>query len=82
MMERIFFCYSVRRLEGGIAAGQTQWKAHHGLDFLLIAALLEGSLELILRGHIGRIVLMHLWTASARWSSGGGGARCSVRTRL
>lgn len=35
-------------------------RAHHGLDLLLIATLLEGSLELILGGNIGCIVLVHL----------------------
>jgi hypothetical protein len=59
MMERIFFCWSVRR-PGTSPRGYARREAHHGLDLLLIAALLEGCLELILRGHIGRIVLVHL----------------------
>jgi hypothetical protein len=41
-------------------AGQPQWQAYHGLDLLLIVALLQSLLELILSGNVGGIVLVYL----------------------
>jgi hypothetical protein len=37
--------------------------AHHGFNLLLVAALLQGLLELILGRNVGRIVLVYLWSA-------------------
>jgi hypothetical protein len=53
-------------LEGGAAAIAG---AHHGLDLLLIAALLERLLELILGRNVGGIVLVYLSPQSALRSS-------------
>lgn len=67
-MESIFFCGVVRwAAQRGGAVAMTI--THHGLDLLLVIALLESLLKLILGGHVGGIVLVYLSLQSAPWSS-------------
>jgi hypothetical protein len=58
-MERILFCKGVRQpvQHGGATAIGI---SHHGLNLLLIAALLQSILQLRLRWDVGGIVLVHL----------------------
>ena len=58
MMARIFFCLVVNH--AAAPRGMCSVRTHHCLNLLLIAALLQSCLELILRGYVGRVVLVHL----------------------
>jgi hypothetical protein len=49
--------------------GSSNGITHHGLNLLLVVALLQSLLELILGGNVGGIVLVYLSPQSAPWSS-------------
>jgi hypothetical protein len=43
--------------------------AHHSFNLLLVASLLQGLLEFILRRNVGCIVLVYLWPAVSSLTS-------------
>jgi hypothetical protein len=88
MMARIFFCSVVNHAAAparGVQCGEQRsavLQTHHCLDLLLVAALLQRRLQLVLRGHVGRIVLVHLSPVSSQSSPTMRAARCSLHTML
>lgn len=62
------------RLEAGGAVAIVE--AHHGLNLLFVAALLQRLLELILRRNVGGIVLVYLVPAVSLLAVPA--ARCSI----